>query len=186
MKLIIGLGNPGPEYEGTRHNAGFAAIDLLAARIEAAWKTDTKRFARVATATTLGDSIVLMKPETFMNESGRAVRAAMLQRKIKNNDALIIHDDMDLPVGRLKFTIGGGAGGHNGVADIQEKTGSDDIARLKIGIGRPAGKTLPEKWVLGKPRGKEKEELEITIEKARDAALDWMTLGTAKAMNRWN
>ena len=186
MKLIVGLGNPGAEYKGTRHNAGFAVVDLLASHLEATWKNDAKRFAQVATATVNGDTMILIKPETFMNESGRAVRATMSQRKIKPEDTLIIHDDMDLPVGRLKFTVGGGAGGHNGVADIQERLGADNVARVKIGIGRPTGRTLPEKWVLGKPRGKEREEIEITIEKACDAALDWMTLGIAKAMNKWN
>ena len=186
MKLIVGLGNPGAEYKGTRHNAGFAVVDLLASHLEATWKNDAKRFAQVATATVNGDTMILIKPETFMNESGRAVRATMSQRK--NQTGGYAHHSRRHGFARGSFEIycRGRSRRTQWRSRHSRKTRRGQRGASQDRDRKANRKDTPEKWVLGKPRGKEREELEITIEKACDAALDWMTLGIAKAMNKWN
>lgn len=182
MKLIIGLGNPGKPYVGTRHNTGFEAVNRLAKELDATWSKDEKRHAEISRQ----DDVIIAKPTTFMNESGQAVQSLASYYKVGLEDLLIIQDEMDLPPGRIAFLAQGGAAGHNGIEDIQEKMGNKEICRLRIGIGRPTSAQTKESWVLGKAMDDEREAWEKGVEKAGQAIQDWIRDGLAKAMNRWN
>lgn len=183
MKLIIGLGNPGKKYEPTRHNVGFRIIDRVAPELN--WKTDEKHQALTAKGEVEGTAVLLAKPTTFMNNSGAAVQALAAYYKVATDGILVIHDEMDLSPGRIAFIAKGGAAGHNGIADIQERLGSKEIARLRIGIGRPLPPIPTEDWVLQKP-GAEKDSLQDAETRAIEAVRDWIKNGLLKAMNKWN
>lgn len=150
MKLIIGLGNPGKEHANTRHNAGFLALDALAKELGLEWRKDAKRNAEVAKGDMDGEPVILAKPLTFMNLSGDAVAALASYNKVKPEDVLVIHDDLDLAPGTVKFKKGGGTAGHHGLDSIVERLGTGDFSRIRIGIGKPEHKTETESWVLGK------------------------------------
>ncbi|MBU1032451.1 MAG: aminoacyl-tRNA hydrolase [Patescibacteria group bacterium] len=186
MKLIIGLGNPGETYEHTRHNVGGAVVDLLIERLDLKLKKDTKRHAEFIKTEADGVSVVIAKPTTFMNASGSAVQALASYYKVEPKDILVIQDEMDLLPGKLSFLTKRGAAGHNGISDIQEKLGSKEFDRLRIGIGRPGTRIKTEDWVLNKPNKKEEALINSTLEKAGDAVLDWAIDGVNKAMNKWN
>lgn len=186
MKLLIGLGNPGKAYEHTRHNAGFDAMDALARSHGLDWTHSTKHRAIVAKGTISGVPVLLAKPDTYMNESGSAVQALLSYYKVAPEDLLVIQDDMDLPAGRLAFLANGGAAGHNGITDIQERLGTTAVARLRLGIGRPTGPIAKEDWVLGTPNAEDRKAIDETIENAVSAANEWITSGIANAMNAWN
>lgn len=160
---MVGLGNPGPRYAGTRHNAGFLAVERLAERREAAFAR--QRQALVARAP--GD-LLLAKPTTFMNLSGAAVQALMTRHAIKPEQLLVVHDDLDLPLGRLRLRFGGGAGGQKGVRDIIERIGPG-FARLKLGISRPPADWPAERWVLSRFDDAELDLLERVLEAAVEA-----------------
>lgn len=149
MKLIFGLGNPGPKYEVTRHNAGFLILDMLAEKFGIAW-TGKKFEAEVGKGDVFGEPCVLLKPQTFMNLSGRSVVSAIQFFKVKPEDIIVISDDVDLESGRVRARTGGGHGGQNGLRSIIAETGQDGFHRIKVGIGRP---TNPQQdvssWVLG-------------------------------------
>ncbi|OGL73814.1 aminoacyl-tRNA hydrolase [Candidatus Uhrbacteria bacterium RIFCSPHIGHO2_12_FULL_60_25] len=180
MKLIIGLGNPGTEYDRTRHNVGFMAVDAFAEHAEAAWKADAKRKASVAKA----GKTILAKPTTYMNNSGDAAAALISFYKVAPEDVLVVHDEMDLAPGRFKFTGEGGPAGHNGVEDIQTKLGTDKIARLRIGIGRPPADHGPRTtdYVLETLSPQDAPKPLDTASAMRD----WIEGGLEKASNRWN
>ena len=184
MKLILGLGNPGAEYTNTRHNAGFVAVDAFAASVEGAWTHDAKRKAEVCKYTVDGDAVLLAKPDTFMNLSGDAAQSLVSFYKVALEDVLIVHDELDLPPGRIQFKSEGGDAGHNGVASILERLGTEKIARLRIGIGRPAGdiSTPTADYVLGALSTEDAPNALDTIAAMRD----WIESGVEKAMNRWN
>jgi PTH1 family peptidyl-tRNA hydrolase len=182
MKSIVGLGNPGTDYERTRHNAGFLALDLLAKSLDADWKADKAHKSLVAKTTIDGQPVLLAKPQTFMNLSGEAVQGLASYYKIEPTDILVIQDELDLEPGMLAFLAKGGNAGHNGIASIQQLMNRDDIVRLRIGVGRPKPPIAKEDWVLGKI---EQASLD-TIMRAPDAIKDWATHGLAKAMNTWN
>jgi peptidyl-tRNA hydrolase, PTH1 family len=133
--LVVGLGNPGREYERTRHNAGWLVLDELARRLGASWRA--KFSGRLAEARLDGDRLALLKPETFMNDSGRSVAAAARFFKVEPKSLLIVHDDVDLEPGRLQARAGGGLAGHNGLRSLAQSLGSQDFLRLRIGVGRP-------------------------------------------------
>lgn len=151
MKLIIGLGNPGKKYQGTRHNLGFVALDALAQEEDGAWKNDEKRNAETCQITIGDEKIILAKPTTFMNASGDAAQALASFYKINHEDILIVHDELDLEPGRIQLKPEGGRdAGHNGVASVQERLGTKAIARLRLGIGRPENPNQPTNdYVLG-------------------------------------
>ena len=134
IKLIVGLGNPGPEYEDTRHNAGFWLLDQLAQQWHSHWQDDRKFFGHLIRSTRPSGEIRLLKPQTYMNLSGQAVQAVASFYKIQPQEILVIHDELDLEPGRIKFKLGGGNGGHNGLKDIQARLGSPDFYRLRLGI----------------------------------------------------
>jgi PTH1 family peptidyl-tRNA hydrolase len=145
-KLIVGLGNPGAKYQGTRHNAGFMVLDRLADSIRVS--VDRTKFTSLyGEGTLLGERLVLLKPQTFMNLSGRAVAEAARFYKIPPPDIIVVHDELDLPFGQIRLKEGGGHGGHNGLRSIITEFGSAEFLRLRVGIGRPA-KGSAEKYVL--------------------------------------
>lgn len=186
MKLIVGLGNPGKECEKTRHNVGFMALDILAGKFDASWSEDKKRHALVAKVEIESEHALLAKPTTFMNSSGTAVQELLSYYKADPKNLLVIHDEMDLPAGRIAFLGNGGPAGHNGVTDIQEKLGSKAIPRLRIGIGRSPHGNGSEDWVLSAPRGEKAKAIKEAVHRAADAAIDWVALGPPRASNIWN
>jgi PTH1 family peptidyl-tRNA hydrolase len=184
MKLIIGLGNPGKEYELTRHNAGFLAVNALAVSEDGVWKNDDKRKAEVCKIEVNGESVILAKPTTFMNASGEAVQALLSFYKVPLEDLLIVHDEMDVAPQQLRFKQGGGDAGHNGLTSIMESLGTDNFVRLRLGIGRPLGEHRPptSDYVLGPLSPKD----DLNILDVVAGMRDWIESGTEKAMNRWN
>ena len=178
LEIIAGLGNPGPQYQGTRHNAGFLVVDELARR----WHLSFRKARQAEEAK--GD-LTLIKPTTFMNLSGQAVQAYLTKASIKPSGLLVVHDDLDLPLGRLRLKQGGGAGGQRGVKDIISRIGPD-FARLKVGIGRPPERWTVENWVLSKFREDEKTLLNEVIGAAADAVEQVIAEGLTLAMNKVN
>ena len=179
MLLIVGLGNPGKEYVGTRHNAGFDVVDALAERAGLKWKKEAKFKGEVAK----GADFVLLKPVTFMNLSGESVVPAAQFYKIDTKTSIFVaHDELDLPVGAMKISIGSGPGGHNGVKSIIEKLGHKDFARFRVGIGKPADQTPIEDYVLRKPA---KDEV-LAIDRAVEAIEVAHKEGIVAAMNSYN
>jgi len=188
--VIVGLGNPGVEYERTRHNAGFLVIDALHRR-RAAGDVPRGRFHALAVDATLGAGgqsarALLLKPTTYMNRSGLVVAEAVRFYKVSPaEELLVIVDDVDLPVGTMRLRASGGTGGHNGLADIAEKLGTDGYARLRIGVGREDVRRRPGD-VLSRFPQEEWEAIQPVIEKAADAAEDWSVFGVTHAMNTFN
>lgn len=184
--ILACLGNPGARYEDTRHNVGFHAADALARRD--GFRVDKLRFKALTAAAELGgEKVLVMKPQTMMNLSGRAVREAAQFYKIPAERVLVIFDDISLPVGKLRVRPGGSAGGHNGIKDIIAQMGTDAFPRVKIGVG---GKPRPDydlaDWVLGRPTAAEWTVLEETILRALDAAACVIAEGPERAMSRYN
>jgi PTH1 family peptidyl-tRNA hydrolase len=170
IKLIVGLGNPGREYEATRHNAGFWWVDEFARMHGANFKTDNKFHGQVARATVHGHETHLLKPQTFMNVSGRAVIALALFYKILPDQILVVHDELDLPPGSAKLKLGGGHGGHNGLKDIIAHLGTKEFWRLRIGIGHPGERDEVVSYVLNAPRKEEQGLIEDAMQHAQDVA----------------
>jgi PTH1 family peptidyl-tRNA hydrolase len=182
--LIVGLGNPGLEYERTRHNAGFAVIDAFAAELGVNyWKTAAH--ALVGETHFAGEKIVLVKPQSFMNVSGGPVKGLLGRYGFTVEDVLIIHDELDLPVGTIRLKQGGGHAGHNGLRSLHQSIGSE-YARLRIGIGRPPGRMIPANFVLQRMVGATLEEFEVTIATALPALRAAITDGIVQAMNEYN
>lgn len=166
MKLIVGLGNPSKEYEQTRHNAGFWFIDELAWQWKVSLKEDKKYFGEVARVSRAEGDVWLLKPLTFMNLSGKAVGALAQFYKIKPEEILAVHDELDIPCGRIRLKRGGGNGGHNGLKDIQAKLGTADFYRLRLGIDHPGDKALVSAYVLNKPSAEDKQKIDEAIGKS--------------------
>ena len=183
--LLVGLGNPGREYRDNRHNFGFMLIDQLIVRLNArGMKMQSK--AVVTTATYEGRKIVLAKPQTYMNLSGQSVQGLAHFYKLPFENVLVAYDDLDLPFGTIRLRPGGGAGGQKGLASAIEKLGTRDIARLRLGIGRPPGKMDPSYYVLQDFSREEMKVLPEILERASDAALTFVIDGLNKAMNKYN
>ena len=185
MFMIVGLGNPGQQYIGTRHNVGFMMLDYFAAKhgitfLESRWK------ASVAKAFVWDISLLLLKPETFMNLSGMAVSQAAHFYKIVPEDIIVMHDDLDIEFGRLKIVSGGGDGGHKGIRSIVEHLGTKNFSRIKIGIGRPISPIQPEKYVLAKFEPDEKEMIEQKMAVAFEGIRILLQKGIAAAMTEIN
>ncbi len=179
MKLIIGLGNPGPEYKKTRHNTGFWTVDHMAGEFGA----DSQKIRGSAILTEVrfrNEKIVLAKPLTFMNRSGFAVRELVSWYKIGPQDLLIIYDDMDLPCGKLRLRRKGSAGSHNGMKSVVEQLGTQEFPRLRIGIGRPPGPMDPIAFVLGKFTEEEQTVLEQAVMNSTEAVKIWAAEGFEK------
>lgn len=170
IKLIVGLGNPGREYEQTRHNAGFWWLDEVARTLGANFKADSKFHGLVARGTLHGHEVHLLKPQTFMNVSGRAVGAVAQFYKIEAAQILVVHDELDLPPGSAKLKLGGGHGGHNGLKDIIAHLGTKDFWRLRIGVGHPGERSEVVNYVLNAPRKEEQGLIEEAMQRAREVA----------------
>ena len=168
IKLIVGLGNPGEKYERTRHNAGYWWVDAIADRKRATWKKEAKFSGWTTRIDEGGREFHLLKPATYMNESGRSVSALMRFFKIEPPELLVVHDELDLAPGVVKLKRGGGTGGHNGLLDIGEALDTKDFWRLRIGIGHPGDKDLVADYVLNKPRGAEKDAIDPPFERSLD------------------
>lgn len=187
MKLIVGLGNPGKEYAGTRHNIGWDAVTMAAEASEATAFTKKAAFhAEVSEATINGIKVLFAHPLTFMNLSGNSVQTFKSFFKMDNADILIVQDEMDYDVGTFKFSVGSGPAGHNGILSIQQSTGSRDIARLRIGVSKPDRHIAREDYVLGKFSAAEKKILKSQAKDVNKAIHDWVTQGLTKTMNVWN
>lgn len=185
MKLLVGLGNPGSAYEGTRHNIGFVVLEILARR--AGSPARRARFqGEVAQATIRDRPVLLLWPLTWMNLSGSSVLAARDFYKIDDADILVICDDFNLPCDTLRLRPGGSAGGQNGLADVVGRLGTTAIPRLRIGIGPVPPGRKPADFVLGKFAKEERERVAVMAERAADAASEWAALGIQAAMNKYN
>ncbi len=182
--LIVGLGNPGPEYADTRHNIGFQVLDHLAAAAEVRFGPD--RYADRAELRHKGRTFILIKPSTFMNLSGKAVRYWMEQENIPVDRVLILTDDLAIPFGAIRIRAKGGAGGHNGLTSIIEIIGTDEFPRLRFGIGSDFPKGRQSDYVLGIWNENERKILAERIELAGKAVLQFGLLGVASAMNNFN
>ncbi len=185
MKLIIGLGNPGSQYEHTRHNVGFRVLDALASRQK--WNWERRGRALLASGTLVGEKVVLVKPLTFMNNSGEAVGELVRWYKVTAEDVLVIYDDLDLPVGRLRLRGNGSAAGHNGLSSIIQHLHTNQFPRLRVGIGRPANQRVETiGYVLGTPAGDERIVLQTGEEKAAETIPLILEQGVEAAMNLVN
>lgn len=170
IKLIVGLGNPGAQYAGTRHNAGFWWVEEFARAHGATFRAESKFHGLVARATLHGHEVHLLMPQTFMNVSGRAVVALALYFKILPDEILVVHDELDLPPGTTKLKLGGGHGGHNGLKDIIAHLSTKDFWRLRIGIGHPGERSEVSNFVLNPPRKEEQVLIDQAMERAQEVA----------------
>ncbi len=185
MKIIVGLGNPGRKYERTRHNAGFMVADEVARDLQIAIIQE-KHHALIGRGRLEAEAVVLAKPQTYMNESGRAVAAILADAYAAVSDLIVIHDELDLGLGAVRVKIGGGHGGHNGLRSIIEHTGSPDFIRVRIGVGRPAPGTDAADYVLSPFIGEERQALPGVVERAAAAVKAILLEGPARAMNIFN
>jgi PTH1 family peptidyl-tRNA hydrolase len=189
MKLIVGLGNPGPQYERTRHNAGFLALDALAQRHGLTGPRSKFHAMTLEGAIPAGGTlhrVALLKPITFMNRSGLTVGEARTFFKLEPADVLVLVDDLALPVGQIRLRATGSAGGHNGLKDVERVLGTRDYPRLRIGIDRPPGGIPQVDYVLGKFTTEQSDALIPALPRACDAAETWLAEGIEPAMNQVN
>lgn len=185
MKLIVGLGNPGDRYEDTRHNVGFQVVDALA-RKAGIGLTSSKFSGELGQGALKGEKAALLKPQTFMNCSGDSVAPAARFYKVYGEDLIVIHDELDMPLGRLQLKKGGGTGGHHGLDSIIDRLGTDDFVRVRIGIGKPENKERTVGHVLGGFSKDEAPLWEEVSQKAITAIEALVAKGLAKAMNDYN
>jgi PTH1 family peptidyl-tRNA hydrolase len=197
MKLIVGLGNPGKQYIGTRHNIGFEAVDALARRL--GWIRGPGEFEKLARANfdgltmdgsiSLGgvhEKLMLLKPMTYMNLSGKSVQAASAFYRVEPADLMIVLDDLALPCGKLRIRPGGSSGGHNGLKDIERALGTDQYPRLRIGLDAPPPFVPGKDYVLQPFTAEQRKAIEPAIEKSAQALMTWMEKGVVAAMNAFN
>jgi peptidyl-tRNA hydrolase, PTH1 family len=187
-KLIVGLGNPGKEYTQTRHNAGWWLLDLLAHQYGVRLSPDSKCQGMVAKSRIKGEDVWLLAPMTFMNRSGQSIAALANFYKILPADILVLHDELDIPVGTAKIKIGGSTGGHNGLKDTQAKLGTDQFWRLRIGIDHPRNSSTPLQpvadYVLKPPKQSERTEIDHILERAQDIKWGFCPSGSGAARQR--
>ncbi|MFW5787666.1 MAG: aminoacyl-tRNA hydrolase [Halanaerobiales bacterium] len=185
MYLIVGLGNPGHKFSGTRHNVGFKVISELAEELGIT-ETDTKFKSLLGRGKLSGDDVILAQPLTYMNKSGLAVKRLVENNLIKLENILIIYDDLDLPPGKIRIKKKGGSGGHNGLQSIIDKLGSEKFPRLRIGIGRPPAGVKAADYVLQEFSGEEKKLVNRAIEEAIESIKVMYDESIIEAMNRYN
>ena len=185
-RLIVGLGNPGPRYEGTRHNVGFVVLDLLAARVRGEFRRDGRARSLVAEGRLRGRSVVLVKPQLFVNRSGEAVRHLARRFSLNAEDILVVTHDIHLPVGRIRIRAEGSAAGHNGMQNIIDCMGSEALPRLRIGIGNDYERGRQSDYVLSAFTETERPVICNAAERARDAVVSFCTDSLVHAMNQFN
>jgi PTH1 family peptidyl-tRNA hydrolase len=183
--MIVGLGNPGREYAGTRHNVGFRVVECLADRLGTAFSRE-KHHGLVAEVFHGGEKVAIIKPLTYMNRSGECVAAALRNSAAELRDLLVVADDVNLPLGKLRLRPGGSAGGHNGLQSIMDHLGVEDFARLRIGVGENTSSDNLVNHVLGKFSSVEKPVVEEMIPRAAEAVLRFLSAGLDQAMNEFN
>jgi PTH1 family peptidyl-tRNA hydrolase len=181
--LVVGLGNPGPDYAKTRHNLGFVVADILADRIGSGFKVHKRSGAEVATGRIAGRSVVLAKPRTYMNESGRQVGPLAKFYSVAPADVIILHDELDIDFGRIRLKFGGGVAGHNGLRSVSSALGTNDFQRVRIGVGRPPGRKSGATFVLENFTAAERPEVPTICEQAADATELLIELGLEPAQN---
>jgi PTH1 family peptidyl-tRNA hydrolase len=185
LKLVAGLGNPGPDYARTRHNVGYLVAEAFARKIGAEF-TVGKFQSELAEGRAGAERVWIMKPQTWMNRSGEAVGPALHFWKVELGDLVVVHDDLELEPYRIQLKVGGGHGGHNGLKSVNGHVGGVDYARVRVGVGRPPPMMDPADYVLGRfPKG-EQEALDDCVERAVEAVRLAVELGAAKAMNKVN
>jgi PTH1 family peptidyl-tRNA hydrolase len=186
-RLIVGLGNPGPEFVDTRHNLGFRCVEVLARRYGAAWQDKTSALHTQVAVIRLAEELtaVLAKPQTFMNRSGAAVRGLLEFLRLDTSQALVVYDEMDLPFGTMRLRERGSPGTHNGMRSVVSTLASENIPRLRIGIGQ-ASPGEATNHVLSEFSAQDRDAVEVLVERAADAVLAWAEHGASVAMNRYN
>ncbi|MDA8098536.1 MAG: aminoacyl-tRNA hydrolase [Nitrospiraceae bacterium] len=185
MKIIVGLGNPGRKYEHTRHNAGFLAIDEIARGLRFDL-SQTKYDALIGRGKVGGEDVLLVKPQTYMNESGRSAAAAVRYTNAGISDLIVVHDELDLPLGDVRVKVGGGHGGHNGLRSLIEHLGSAEFLRVRVGVGRPPAGRDAADYVLSPFLAGEQQEVAGSISRAAEAVRTILAHGPVKAMNAFN
>ncbi len=185
MRLIVGLGNPGKRYRDTPHNAGFRVCDRFAERHHLGDEIDKFR-GRFWRGRLKNEDVAVLKPQTYMNLSGESVREAIRYLPLEASQMIVVYDEIDLPLGRLRIRPCGGSGGHNGVQSLIEQLGTRDFPRIRVGVGRGAGARDPTGHLLGRVRAAEREVFAETVERAADALETVLEDGVDEAMNRFN
>lgn len=174
VRLVVGLRNPGPDYELTRHNVGFEAVSEVLNRRGNSWGKAPSRLRGQVAQVGVGDERVLyLAPVTFMNESGMSLRATLDYYGLDTDDLLVVHDDIDLPFGRLRLQVGGGSGGHNGIRSVESALSTNEFSRLKIGVGRPPASMDPADFVLRRFTKSERNEVDLIVSDAADVIELW-------------
>ena len=184
MKVVVGLGNPGQQYADTPHSVGFETVDRIAAAAGAAWEAKRAFRCLMAKCVVEGQQVLLVKPQTFMNLSGESVAPVVRYNNASPADLIVVQDDIDLPVGRLRIRTGGSCGGHNGIRNIIERLGTGAFARVKIGVGKDRGNVVGH--VLGKFDPETRKVIDVVIGKAADAVGAVLRDGPEMAMNAYN
>jgi PTH1 family peptidyl-tRNA hydrolase len=198
MKLIVGLGNPGQQYAGTRHNIGFEVLDALARRL--GWVRGRDQFVLLARskfdglvmdglvplASGQAEKLLLLKPMTYMNLSGQAVQAAKAFYQLETPDLMVVLDDLALPCGKLRIRPGGSSGGHNGLRDIERALATSQYPRLRIGLDAPPPRVAGRDYVLGRATDEQRKRLDPAIDRAAEALMLWIEKGIEQAMSRFN
>ena len=165
IKLIVGLGNPGKNYQEHRHNAGFWFVESLASLNDSKFTSQSKFFGEASDFSLNSNKVFLLKPQTFMNNSGGSIKSFLNYYDISPEETLVVHDELDLPVGVVKLKLGGGHGGHNGLRDIFEKVGTRKFLRMRIGVGHPGSKEMVSSWVLNKFHPTDKKYVDLAYDK---------------------
>ncbi|MBF6215322.1 aminoacyl-tRNA hydrolase [Nocardia puris] len=182
--LVVGLGNPGPEYERTRHNVGFLVADVLAERVGGRFAVHKKSGADLLQARLDGRQVLIAKPRSYMNLSGRPVAALARFFSVPPTEVVVVHDELDLPFGAIKLKRGGGEGGHNGLRSVSSALATKDYLRTRIGIGRPPGRQDPADYVLKPFSAPERKEVPVVVEQAADAVELLLRVGLETAQNQ--
>lgn len=184
MKIVAGLGNPGAQYANTPHSVGFEVVDALAAAAGVAWDERRQFKCLMARVSIAGQPVLLVKPQTFMNLSGESVAPVVKYHNATAADLLVVHDDIDLPLGRMRIRKGGSCGGHNGVRNIIERIGTQDFARLKLGVGKDRSNVVG--FVLGKFHPDARKVMDLVVAEAAKAVSAVVSQGADRAMNAFN
>lgn len=183
--IVVGLGNPGPQYVGNRHNAGYLVVEILADRVGGNFKAHKAR-ADVVETRFGDDRVVLAKPRSYMNESGGPVAGLRDFFKVPVERLIVVHDELDLPYGAIRLKLGGGDNGHNGLKSLRKSLGSGEFHRVRLGIGRPPGRQDPADWVLRDFSATEQKDIDLHLERAADAVETLIADGLATAQNTYN
>lgn len=186
VKIIFGLGNPGLKYKHNRHNAGYMAIEKIGKNKNSCFKRNFRLNVSLTGMKVRDEEVILIKPSAFMNNSGVCVRKVLTKYNLSKSNILVVHDDVNLPLGTLRFREKGSCGGHNGMASIIEELNSDEIARLRIGIDEAPNNIDLADYVLSDFTRREYEELSLTLDMAEEACINWVIFGNKYVMNKYN